>query len=398
MNEKVDTIDGYQRFVMPTYAPSLVLVKGKGTRVWDTEGKAYLDFGSGLAVNSLGHCHAAVTKAIRKQSSQLMHVSNLFYNVQQPVLAKRLSEKSLGGKCFFCNSGAEANEALIKLARLWGNKQGKHEILCVNNSFHGRTLSTLTATGQAKVKKGFDPLPPGFAHADFNDIQSCEAHIHEKTVAVLVEPIQGEGGVVPAEETFMTQLEQLCRRKGILLLCDEIQSGLGRTGNWFGYQGYGIEPDAISLAKGLGGGFPIGAVVTGSQLADVFQPGLHGTTFGGTPLACASALAVLDVIEQEDLVEHARLQGDVLLKGLKKLTQKFPFLEGVRGKGLMIGIQLNRPAKELEEICREQGLLTIATANSVLRLLPPLNVKKTQIHHALRILAHACTTMAEIKY
>ena len=395
MNESSRTVDGYQRYVMPTYAPTLVLVKGKGTRVWDAEGKVYLDFGSGLAVNSVGHCHRTVTKAIREQAAQLMHVSNLYYNEKQPMLAKRLSEKSLGGKCFFCNSGAEANETLIKLARLWGKAQGKHEILCVRNSFHGRTLSTMAATGQDKVKRGFDPIPPGFAHADLNDIESCRAQLHEKTAAILVEPIQGEGGVFPAKKRFMEQLQQLCQENELLLLCDEVQSGLGRTGNWFGYQAFNVKPDAISLAKGLGGGFPIGAVISGPRLADVFEPGRHGTTFGGTPLACASALAVLDVIEQEHLVENAAVLGEVLRTGLEKLVCKFPFVTEVRGKGLMVGLQLDRPAKELETLCQDQGLLAIATASSVLRLLPPLNVSKTQINKALRILTHACAKFAD---
>ena len=258
----------HKQYVMPTHAPGLALVRGQGCKVWDADGREYLDFLGGIAVVSVGHCHAKLAAAIAKQASTLMHVSNLFYNENQPQLAKAIVEKFGEGKVFFCNSGAEANEGLIKLARYWGHAAGKFEVISMRNSFHGRTLATLTATGQFKVQKGFDPLPAGFAYADFNNIESVRTAITDKTAAVLVEVIQAEGGVLPAEAEFMRQLRDLCDEKKILLLIDEVQTGIGRTGHWFGFQSYGIKPDAFSLAKGLGGGFPIGAVVASAKLQD----------------------------------------------------------------------------------------------------------------------------------
>ncbi len=375
---------------MSTYAPGLVLVKGRGTKVWDDTGRKYLDFISGIAVTNIGHCHPRLTRAIKRQAGRLMHASNLFYNELQPKLARALAERSLGGKCFFCNSGAEANEALIKLARLWGHAEGRYEIITFRNSFHGRTLATLTATGQQKVQKGFDPLPPGFAQADYNDLPSVQAAINDKTVAILIEPIQGEGGVRPARADFIKDLSALCKQKNLLLLFDEVQAGMGRTGHWFGYQRYGVEPDAFSLAKGLGGGFPIGAIVTGPRLADVFQPGQHATTFGGTPLACAAALAVIDVIEDDNLLQNAARMGDLFIEKLKQVAAKYSFVSEVRGAGLMIGLVLNQPAKELEIILRKRGLIALATAENVIRFLPPLNVKSYDIKKAARIVEKAC--------
>jgi acetylornithine/N-succinyldiaminopimelate aminotransferase len=380
----------HERYVMSTYAPGLTLVKGRGTRVWDDEGRAYLDFLSGIAVTNIGHCHPHLVKAIRRQAGTLMHVSNLFYNTLQPRLAEALSTRSLGGKCFFCNSGAEANEGLIKLARLWGKAEGRYEIITFRNSFHGRTLATLTATGQDKVQQGFEPLPAGFAYADYNDINSVHAAITDKTVAVLVESVQGEGGVRPARPDFMKDLEALCCQKGLLLLCDEVQSGMGRTGHWFGYQRCGVTPAAISTAKGLGGGFPIGAIITGETLANVFQPGSHGTTFGGTPLACAAALAVIEVIEREHLLTHAARMGELFAEKLKQVAAKHGFIREVRGAGLMIGLVLNEPAKPLEQLLRNRGLIALATAETVLRFLPPLTVKPREVRKAARIVEQAC--------
>jgi len=380
----------HEQYVMPTYAPGLTLVKGRGAKVWDADGNTYLDFLAGIAVTNVGHCHPRLVRAIRKQAGRLMHVSNLFYNELQPRLAEALSKRSLGGKCFFCNSGAEANEALIKLARLWGHDQGRYEIITMRNSFHGRTLATLTATGQVKVQKGFEPLPEGFRHADFNDLESVRAAVTDKTVAVLVEAIQGEGGVRPARPDFIKGLADLCRRRNLLLFFDEVQCGMARTGHWFGYQRYDVEPDAISLAKGLGGGFPIGAVVTSPKLAEVFQPGNHATTFGGTPLACAAALAVMDVVEDEGLLENAVRMGEAFMEGLKKVAAKYSFVREVRGTGLMIGLVLNRPAKELETTLREHGLIALATADTVIRFLPPLNVASAEVRRAVRIVDKAC--------
>lgn len=380
----------HEQYVMPTYAPGLALVKGRGAKLWDADGRAYLDFLAGIAVTNIGHCHPRLVRAIKRQAGRLMHVSNLFYNELQPRLAKVLSDRSLGGKCFFCNSGAEANEALIKLARLWGHDQGRYEIITMRNSFHGRTLATLTATGQTKVQKGFEPLPTGFALADYNDIESVRAAVTDKTAAILVEAVQGEGGVRPARPDFIQGLSRLCKSKNLLLFFDEVQCGVGRTGYWFGYQRYDVQPDAISLAKGLGGGFPIGAIVTAPKLADVFQPGNHATTFGGTPLACAAALAVLDVIEEDGLRENAVRMGEAFTEKLKQVAAKYAFIGEVRGAGLMIGLVLNQPAKELETILREHGLIALATAENVIRFLPPLNVTLSEVRRAARIVDKAC--------
>lgn len=371
---------------MPTYAPGLTLVRGAGVSVWDDTGREYLDFMAGIAVNNLGHCHPAVVDAIRKQAGILMHCSNLFHNELQPRLAQKLSGISLGGKVFFCNSGAEANECLFKLARKWGSLDGRFEIITMKNSFHGRTLATMTATGQTKYQKGFEPLMPGFSLAEFNNLDSVRAALTPATIAILCEAVQGEGGIVPATPDFMTGLRALCDERKILLFFDEVQAGIGRTGQWFGYQHYGIRPDGISMAKALGGGFPIGAVAVTPELSDVFQPGNHASTFGGTPLACAAALAVLDTIEQEHLLDHVRQMSDLFLAGLRQLAGRHANIQSVRGLGLMIGLVLNIPAKPIEAKLRENGLLCIATGDYVLRFVPPLIVQPAQIEQALRLI------------
>ncbi len=381
--------DLHQQYVMPTYAPGLALVRGAGVSVWDDTGKEYLDFMAGIAVCNTGHCHPAVVAAIQKQAATLMHVSNLFYNELQPRLAQKLSGISLGGKVFFCNSGAEANEALIKLARKWGSAQGRHEIITMKNSFHGRTLATLTATGQTKYQKGFEPLVPGFVYAEFNHLDSVRAAITSSTVAILCEAVQGEGGVVPADPEFLAGLRALCDEHKLLLFFDEVQCGIGRTGKWFGYQNYGLRPDGISMAKALGGGFPIGAVAVTPELSDVFQPGNHATTFGGTPIACSAALAVLETIEKEGLLDHAARMGTLFMDGLRQLAQKHPCIQTVRGIGLMIGAVLDIPAKPIELKLREAGLLCIATGDHVLRFLPPLIVTPAQIQRALELIDQA---------
>ena len=265
----------FDQHVMPTYAPGLALVKGQGVTVWDADGKEYLDFLAGISVLNVGHSHPKVVSAICEQAAILMHVSNLYYTENQAKLAAKLSSLSMGGKSFFCNSGAEANEGLIKLARLWGHDDGKYEVISMKNSFHGRTLATAAATGQMKIQKGFEPMPEGFFHADYNDIDSVASLVTDKTAAVLLEAVQGEGGIILADDSFMRDVRQLCDDKDLLMLCDEVQCGLGRTGHWFGFQAYNIEPDAFSLAKALGSGYPIGAVVANKECSDIFQPGKH---------------------------------------------------------------------------------------------------------------------------
>lgn len=398
MNSKSEEIQElFNKYVMPTYAPSLALVRGQGAKVWDADGKVYLDFLAGISVLNVGHSHPKVVKAVREQAGILTHVSNLYYTENQARLAEKLSSLSLGGKCFFCNSGAEANEAMIKLARLWGHETGRYEIVCMANSFHGRTLATAAATGQSKIQKGFEPMPEGFRHAEYNNIESVAALVTEKTAAVLLEAIQGEGGVICAGEDFLKQVRGLCDEKGILMLCDEVQCGMGRTGYWFGYQVADVKPDAISLAKALGSGYPIGAAVAGAKLSDVFQPGKHASTFGGTPLACASALATLAVMEEENLVDKARLMGEKFRQGLQAFVGKYAPVVEVRGRGLMLGMVLNQPAKALVEMLRDMGLLSLATAENVIRFLPPLNVKDSEVEEALDIISDCLAELTGVK-
>ena len=387
--------DMQKNYLIPTYAPERALVKGAGTKVWDAEGNEYLDFLAGIAVLNVGHCHPNVVKAIQEQAAKLMHVSNLYYNEVQPQLAKKLSGIAGGGKCFFCNSGAEANEGLIKLARLWGSDKGKFEVITMKNSFHGRTLATLTATGQEKVQKGFAPLPAGFIHAEFNNLDSVKEAVTDKTAAILVEAVQGEGGVVPADPEFLTGLRELCDEQDLLLFFDEVQTGVGRTGHWFGFQNVDVQPDAFSLAKALGNGFPIGAIVAAPKVADIFQPGNHATTFGGTPLACAAALAVLETIEQEKLLENASAMGALLLDRLQTIAARYDWIEGARGIGLMAGLVLNDSALPLQKLLEKKGLLTLATAVKVLRMLPPLTVTTEEIERAAVLIAEACKEINE---
>ena len=379
----------YGSYVMPTYGPpGLVLVRGRGARVWDADGRDYLDFVAGIAVNTLGHAHPRLVQAIRRQAGRMMHVSNLYAHEGQGRLAKALVDRSLpGGRCFFCNSGAEANEGLIKLARRWGSTRGRHEVVTMCNSFHGRTLATLTATGQAKIQQGFAPLPEGFRYAAYNDLDACRAAVTDRTAAILVEAIQGEGGVLPAAPGFLEGLQALCRERDLLLMFDEVQCGMGRTGRWFGFQHDGIVPDAFSIAKGLGGGFPMGAIVAGPRLAEVFTAGSHGSTFGGTPLACAAALAVIETIEEDGLLAHAEAMGALLVERLCAMAERHACVREVRGRGLMVGLVLDRPAAPLQAALQKAGLLVIATAGNVIRFLPPLIVTPTQVRRAARLVA-----------
>jgi acetylornithine/N-succinyldiaminopimelate aminotransferase len=382
----METIENlYSNYVMPTYAPEIALIKGDGSYVWDKDGKKYLDFTSGIAVTNIGHSHPAYIEAIEKQLHELVHMSNLFYTEPQALLAKEISEISMGGKCFFANSGAEANEGMIKLARLWGHDDGKYEIITMKNSFHGRTLATASATGQDKIQKGFEPMPAGFVYAEFNNLESVKALINEKTVAVMFEAIQGEGGVVPATPEFVEGVRKICNDSNLLMLCDEVQCGIGRTGKWFGYQHYGVEPDVISFAKALGNGYPIGGIAASPKYSDVFQPGKHATTFGGTPLASAAALAVLKVCKNEKLLEKAVESGKYFTDGLLKIIEGNDEYTGVRGKGLLLGLVAKNEVKPLFRKLTEAGLLTVPAGLKVLRFIPPLNVSKKDMDKALKI-------------
>jgi len=378
-----------EKYVMHTYSRiPLVVNRGKGTRVWDKDGRDYLDFISGIGVNAIGHCHPEILAAINSQIQRLLHCSNLYYIEPQARLAKALCDISFAEKVFFSNSGAEANEAAIKLARKFGSKQnGKpYEIITMKDSFHGRTLATLKATGQTKYQDGFGPFPPGFKYAPFNNLEAVRSLISDKTCAIMLEPVQGEGGLNVASENFLQSLRQLCNEKGILLILDEVQCGLGRTGKMFAYQHYGIEPDIMTLAKPLGGGLPIGATLAKEKIASFFEPGNHASTFGGNPLVCSAALTFLRVLEKERLVKEAREKGEYFKEKLEELKDSFSFIKEIRGKGLMIGIKLEFPGKDIVVKCREKGLLINCTAEKILRFLPPLIVEKKDIDEAVEIL------------
>ena len=385
MSQK-NTINLYDKFVMKTYFTTpLTLLRGKGVFVWDENGKKYLDFFPGWAVSGIGHCHPRVVGAIKKQAGVLIHVSNNYFHEQQGRLAEEIIRNSFPGKVFFCNSGAEANEAAIKLARKFGNPK-RNEIITFAGSFHGRTLATVTATGQSKFQKGFEPLPTGFITIPFNDFNALQKAITPKTVAIMLELIQGEGGVRVVDSKYLYEVRRLCTEKNILLIFDEIQTGMGRTGNMFSYQNFGVLPDMMTLAKSLGGGFPIGALVAGKRIADVLQPGTHGTTFGGSPLACSASLATFEAIGKEKLLNNAKVMGAYLLKKLNGLAKKHSVISDVRGIGLMAGVELKVEGKNIYEECLKRGLLINCTQENVLRIMPPIIVKKKEIDQAVQIL------------
>lgn len=379
-------------YVMNTYnRMPVVLRKGRGVKVWGADGKEYLDFVAGIAVNVLGHCHPKVVVAIQKQAQRLIHISNLYYNEPQVKLAKLLVENSFADKAFFCNSGAEANEGAIKLARKYAKENMKgerYEIITALNSFHGRTLATLTATGQGKFQKGFEPLMPGFRYVEFNNLKALESTINEKTCAVMLEPIQGEGGVRIPSSDYLKGVREICDSHEILLILDEVQTGIGRTGRLFAYEHYGIKPDIMTLAKGLGSGVPIGAVLATDKVASVFQPGSHASTFGGNPLCCAAAIATIEtILEDGFILDQCRRMGEYLMQGLTELKEEYSsFVIDVRGIGLMIGMEMSLDCSEIVKDCLERGLIINCTAGNVLRFTPPLIVQKRDIDHMLDIL------------
>jgi len=375
--------------LMQNYARfPITLVKGEGTNVWDDTGKRYLDFVSGIAVNTLGHAHPAIVEAISTQAATMMHCSNLYHIPKQIELANRLAAVSGLDRAFFCNSGAEANEAAIKLARKFFYDQGssRRTVISALQSFHGRTLQTLTATGQEKVKTGFDPLPLGFKHVPLNDIDALKAAVDDTTAAIILEPLQGEGGVNLADAGYLQAVRHLCDETGTLLILDEIQTGMGRSGYMFAYEDAGIHPDILTLAKGLGGGMPIGAMLAVEHVAASLTAGSHGTTFGGNPLSCAVALTILDVIEQEHILENVKARSAQFSTGLQKLVNKYDLLLDVRGHGLLLGMLCDGEVAPLIHDCRENGLLVLGAGPHVLRLLPPLNVTAEEIDEALALL------------
>jgi acetylornithine aminotransferase len=371
------------KYLMQTYTRQPIsIVRGKGAKVYDLEGREYLDFVGGIAVNVLGHTHPDLVHALHKQAMQLIHVSNLYYTEPQVLLAKTLVEHSFADRVFFCNSGAEANEAAIKLARRYAHQKygpDRFEIITMRNSFHGRTLATITATGQEKVQQGFEPLMPGFRYVPFNDFSAVAAAASDQTAAVMLEPIQGEGGVHVADRAYLRQLREFCTNHDILLIFDEVQTGMGRTGTLFAYQQMGVEPDIMTLAKGLGGGVPIGACLATEPVAAAFTPGSHASTFGGNPLACTAALTVLRILLEGSLLDHAKQMGDYLAKGLASCKDRCRIVREVRGLGLLQGMEVETDAKAVVTDCLSRGLLINATNERVLRFVPPLIISEQEI-------------------
>lgn len=400
-----EVFDSYKENIMPTYTKvPLVFVKGKGSKLWDIHNKVYLDFFPGWGVGNIGHCHPKVMQAVRDQVSKLIFIPNNYYHLQQAKLAEEIIRWSYPGKVFFCNSGAEANEGAIKFSRKFGASnqplaslstngepsrtisRGRYEIITFENSFHGRTLAALAATGQRKYQIGFEPLPEGFKTVKFNDLQAVKAAITDKTVAIMLELIQGEGGVNVADKDFVLGLRKICDEKNMLLIVDEVQTGIGRTGKMFCYQHYGMSPDIITLAKALGGGLPIGMMIVKKEIADTLGPGMHASTFGGSPLVCRAALAVLNAIQKEKLLQNAQKMSGYLFEKLAVLKNEYPVIKEVRGIGLMAGLELNIEGRQIVEKCLEKSLLINCTHDKVLRLMPALNITKKEIDKATGII------------
>lgn len=392
VNNKRDWVALEHQYFQATFKRHpITLVRGKGARVWDSDGKEYLDFVAGIAVNVLGHCHPAVVEAVQRQVTELVHVSNLYYNIRQIELAELLGIQSGGMRSFFSNSGAEANEGAIKLARKYGrlHRNGAYEIISMDNSFHGRTLATTAATGQASYQATWVPLPDGFKQVPFNNLEAVKAATSAKTAAILVEAVQGEGGIWPGTPEFIQGLRQWCDEQNLVLICDEIQAGSGRTGKFFSWEHYGIRPDIVTLAKGLAGGIPIGAMLTGPR-TDLFTPGEHGTTFGGNPIACAAGIATITTILEEHLLENAEKMGEYWKSKLEQLCGKYPFIDSPRGIGLMRAVHVkNDLADTIVQKALEYGLLLNSTAPDTLRMIPPLILTQGDVDEATEILDRA---------
>jgi len=388
-----DVLKEYESYVIANYGRSpIVMDRGQGSYLWDLDGKKYLDFFPGWGCSAIGHCHPKVVSAIQTQAERLIHIDNTFYSVPQGRLARILSELGFGGKAFFCNSGAEANEAAIKLARRH-TPAGRYKIITMEKSFHGRTFGAMSATAQSKTHAGHQPLLPGFTYVPFDDIDAVAKAVDAETAAVLVEPIQGEGGVrVPADD-YLPKLRELCDENRILLILDEVQTGCGRTGKMFAYQHTPIEPDIMTLAKALGAGAPIGAIVAADEVAASLTPGSHATTFGANPLVVSAAIAMFEVIQSEGLLDNAVQMGRRIRDKVDQLSNEFSFIEGVRGKGLMLAIELSIPGAGIVAAAMDRGLRVNCTQDTFLRMLPPINVTAEQVDEAFDILADACAAV-----
>ncbi len=402
--KKPEIFQAYKDYILSTYTRlPVIFTKAKGMKIWDIDAKEYLDFFPGWGVSNLGHCHPAVLSAVRDQVGKLIHIPNNFYHPFQAKLAKEIVYWSFPSKVFFCNSGAEANEAAIKFCRAYGSttlttsgKGKRFEIIAFENSFHGRTLAALSATGQLKYQEGFSPLVEGFKIIPFNDIEKVKAAMSDKTVAIIMELIQGEGGINVAKKEFVQELRKICDEKDLLLIFDEVQTGIGRTAKMFCFQNYQVVPDIMTLAKALGGGLPIGAMVVKKEIADTFKPGMHASTFGGSPLVCKASLGVFKAIQKEKMLKNALKMSEYLFEKLAQLKDRYSIIKEVRGIGLMIGIELNIECKTIVEKCLENGLIINCTHEKVLRLMPALNVTKKQSDKMLYILENVLKTQ-EIK-
>jgi acetylornithine/N-succinyldiaminopimelate aminotransferase len=393
--KKHQIIEDYDAYILSTYTRTpLIFVKGKGMDLTDIDGKKYLDFFPGWAVSNVGHCHPKVQSGVRDQVGKLIHVPNNFYHPNQAKLAKEIIRNSFSGKVFFCNSGAEGNEAAIKFARAYG-KGERYEIITFEKSFHGRTMGALTATGQPKYQEGFAPLLSGFRTIAFNDIGTLKKTITDKTIAILLEPIQGEGGINIADQAYIKELREICDEKDILLIFDEVQTGMGRTGEMFCFKNYNVEPDLMILAKALGGGLPIGALVVREKLTGTFKPGMHASTFGGSPLICKAALGAFKAILKDKMLSNTKKMGAYLMDELKALKAKYNFIKDVRGMGLMIGVELSTEGKSIVEECLKNGLIINCTQGNILRIMPALNVTRKQINKAMFILEKALKTVGK---
>ncbi len=382
-----ENIKIFEQYVIPNYTrKDVVFVKGSGCRLWDADGKEYLDMFPGWGVSILGHCHPALVAAIREQAGRLLHMPNNFYSEPQGILAQKISETSFGGKCFFCNSGTEAVEAAIKLARL-AAPDNRKKVISLENSFHGRTLGALSATGQPKYHKGVGPILEGFSYVPINDFLALEAAVNDQTCAIMMEPVQGEGGVNPVDSEYAANVRKLCDERGLVLIFDEVQTGMGRTGKMFGYQHLGVEPDIMTLAKGLGGGVAIGAIAAKDKTAQALVPGTHASTFGGNALACAAGIAVFEIIEKENLLVKAADNGAYIVSRLSELDPNHSRIKEIRAIGLMVGVEMNAPVSDLVDSCLKKGLILNCTHDTVLRFLPALNTSTGDFDHAIDILS-----------